>query len=108
MNIKDRLKTAWNKVRDFLNNEDHDHSVFYLSRDEAKTLRADYSLFQKHIFMVNRYAAGACHSVPTCNYKISHLDGSALSAEQITALEEKLTQMRSFQNSASHNPRLDA
>ena len=45
MNIKDSLKTAWNKVRDFLNNEDHDHSVFYLSRDEAKTLRSDYSLF---------------------------------------------------------------
>ncbi len=106
INLKKHLKTAWDKVRDLLNNEDHRRSLFYLSNDEADQLREEYSLFQQHTFIINKYGGLGCTSIPTSHYKISNPDLSPLNELQITAIEEKLKALRNPNNDTSHNPSL--
>jgi hypothetical protein len=105
-NFTKHLKAAWDKVRDFLNDEDHKRSIFHLSNEEAQTLRDEYRVCQQHTYIINKYGGVAATSIPTSLYKISNADKSLLDDAQIVKLEERLKTMRKPNNDASHNPSL--
>ncbi len=104
-NFKETLKNAWQKVCSFLNNEEHKRSVFYLSDEERKKLNEDYTLTQQFIYPVGRYPAYTM-SIPTQTFKVQHLDGRALSEDEISALEQRLSDMRHTPKNDDNQPKL--
>ncbi|MCS5596574.1 MAG: hypothetical protein NZ828_04910 [Alphaproteobacteria bacterium] len=103
--IKTHLRNAWQKVCSVLNNEKHDKSIFHLSEGEHKALADDYALARQFTYAVNRYAPSAT-VIPTQNYKVTHFDGSDLTQDEITALEQRLNKMRNAPNNNAGQPKL--
>ena len=65
----------------------------------------DYALARQFTYAVNRYAPSAT-VIPTQNYKVTHFDGSDLTQDEITALEQRLNKMRNAPDNNAGQPKL--
>jgi|GEM_PF-2993492 len=104
--IKISLKNTWDKVKSFLNGEDHYRGIFHLNKEEVGPLRQNYNVTQKFTMLVNKYGGGAV-TVPTQQYKITHKDNTPLAQEDIVQVENYLKNLRLGHVDPSRMPQLN-
>jgi|TARA_R110000868_G_scaffold135010_1_gene347307 hypothetical protein len=91
--IKGPLSKIWKNVVEYCTGEDHESGLFHLNKKQYKILKDEYLLEQSYVNVKSLYLPNGV-DMPCENYYFYNLDGSALTPEDVHAVELKRTAIK--------------